>query len=199
MNTLDINFNRLNDECMKLYKKIKNTYDYDLVVFIAKGSYLIGKEIAELNNVPLIEIRAERKGNKLKTLLKPVLKIIPKRILNVLREKEMKSVVHVKHVDRNVSYDEKKYSNFKDKKRILLIDDSADSGNSLILCVDSLKKYFTNSEIKTCTLNVMNHSEFIPDYYLYKNTIIRGPWSSDSVENRKFLNEYYDWHREEYK
>ena len=65
---------KTNKELVKIISK--SNIKYDLVIFIAKGSYLIGKGIADELKLPLLEINASRKGGKLKKILKPILKII---------------------------------------------------------------------------------------------------------------------------
>ena len=193
MDYIDINLKNVEEESKKLYKIIKKEYDYDLVIFIAKGAYIIGENFAKFNNTPLLEIFATRKGGKLKKIIRPLLLIIPNKILIKIRKKEVDSPYHAKNSDRQISFDKAKYEKFKDKKKVLLIDDSVDTGNSIILTKKELESFFVNSEIKVATYNVMNKSTYEPDFYLYRNTIIRGPWSSDSKENKKYVKMYYKW------
>ena len=68
VNYLELSIENVRDKCRELNKKID--FDYDLVIFIAKGSYIIGQELANISNVPLLEIFATRKGGKLKKILK---------------------------------------------------------------------------------------------------------------------------------
>ena len=50
------------------------------MIFIASGSYLIGEDLATLNNVPLLEIKAKRVCGKEKKNLSFVLKLITKKL-----------------------------------------------------------------------------------------------------------------------
>lgn len=196
MDYLELSIKNVEEKSKELYEKIIKEYDYDLVIFIAKGSYLIGKELSELNNVPLLEIFATRKGSKLKKAVSPFLKLIPKKILIKLREKEMNSTYHETNNDRTVSFDESTYSKFTDKKRILLVDDSIDSGNSIVLTKNEIKKFFSHAEVKVAVFNVMNKATIKPDFCVYENTMICGPWSNDSSEHRKCNELYFDWKRD---
>ena len=191
MNYLELSIENVEDKCRELYKKID--YDYDLVIFIAKGSYIIGRELSKFNNVPLLEIFATRKGSKLKKIVKPLLKFVPKEILILLRKKEMSSTYHETNNDRNVSFDDTKFSSYLDNKRILLVDDSIDSGNSIILTKKAIVDYFKNAEVKVAVFNVMDKSTIRPDYTLYNNMMICGPWSNDSKYNKKYNKLYYEW------
>lgn len=197
MKYIELSIKNVEEKTQELFDNISKEYDYDMVVFIAKGSYLIGKTFSDLKNVPLLEIYASRKGGKLKKILKYVVKFIPKKILIKLREKEMKSDYHEKNNQRKVTFNEKKYELLKNKKRILLVDDSIDSGNSIKLTYDTLKKYFVNSEIKIAVFNLMNKSTIKSDFCLYHDTMISGPWSNDSKEYDQHLKLYKNW-KEEY-
>lgn len=193
MELIDLTLDDILSECNKLHSKIIQNFNYDLVIFVAKGAYLIGKDLAELNDVPLLVVSAKRKGNKIKKLISPLLKFVPNKILIKLREKENNSSYHENNSERYVSFDEKIYSKFNEKKKILLVDDSIDTGNTIISVKESLEKYFYNSTIKIATINVMKKANIYPDYFLYENKLVRGPWSSDSKENYKYINLYYKW------
>ena len=193
MNYIELSIENVKKQCKELYSKIIKDYSYDLVIFIAKGSYIIGAELSSLANVPLLEIYATRKGGKLKKILKPFIKLIPKKILISLRKKEMNSDYHEKNENRHVSFDENKYSSYRNVKRILLVDDSIDSGNSIVETKKVLQEYFSTSEIRVAVFNVMEKSIIKPEYYLYLNTMICGPWSNDSKENTLHNKMYKDW------
>ena len=190
VNYVELSIKNVENKCSELYKEIIKDYNYDLVIFIARGSYIIGKCLSELNNVPLLEIYATRKGGKLKKLIKPLFKIIPKKILVKLRSKEMNSTYHEKNKDRNVSFDENNYSKYKECKKILLVDDSIDSGNST---KETIQKYFNESEIKVAVFNIMSKSNIKADYNLYNDMMICGPWSNDSKECNNHLKMYNEW------
>lgn len=195
MNYLELSIKNVEDKCNELYKKIINEYNYDLVIFIAKGSYIIGKNLSIMNNVPLLEIYASRKGGKLKKIIKPLFKFIPKKILIKLRSKEMKSSYHENNDERSVFFDEKMFSKYINCKKILLVDDSIDSGNSMILTKKEIQAFFKNSELKLAVFNVMKKSMIRADYFLYEDMMICGPWSNDSKENRKHDKMYKEWKR----
>ena len=124
MNYVELSSKDVENKTSELYNKILSTdYKFDLVIFIAKGSYTIGKKLSELGNCPLLEIKATRKGNKLKKIISPFLKLIPKKIKMYLRNKEVKSNVHEKNIERNVIYNVEKWSKYKECKNIILVDD----------------------------------------------------------------------------
>lgn len=197
MKYLELSVEKVKENSKKLYRKIIKDYNYDLVIFIAKGSYLIGQELATLNNVELLEIFATREGGKLKKVIKPLFKIIPKKILIKLREKEMKSDFHEQKSDRKVSFDKEKYLEFKNKQNILLVDDSIDSGNSIKLTKEEIQKFFPKANIKVAVFNLMQKATIKADYTLYKDMMICGPWSNDSKDNKKHTKMYNEWKKSE--
>lgn len=149
--------------------------------------------MARYADVPLLEICAKRKGGTLKKRLQPLFKIIPNRVLIKLREHEMKSSYHERKNERMVSFDCKSYQPFKDAKRVLLVDDSIDSGNSIIEVKKVLQQFFVHANIEVAVFNVMSKATVRPNYYLYEDTMIKGPWSNDSKENKVFLSLYQNW------
>lgn len=193
MEYIELSIEDTKEKCAKLYDDIKKEYNYDLVIFIAKGSFLIGEELAKLNNVDMLEIFATRRGNKLKKYLKKSIKFIPKKVLIYFRKKEMNNDYHEKNSDRNIKYDKNLYSKYRKKRRILLVDDSIDSGNTIILVKKELENYFVDSQIRIAVFNTMSKSGFIPDYSIYKNTMICGPWSMDSKYNKVHMEKYKEW------
>lgn len=192
----EINYSNIEDYCEKLCQTVRNDYDYDLVIFIAKGSYIIGKKLAEKNHCDFIEIFSTRSGGKLKKIIKPFLKMIPKRIAIKLREKEFNSNIHEKKSDRSISYDEKLWSKYINSKKILLVDDSVDTGYSVLYSLTAIKEYFKDSKIRVAAINCFTKSKKIvkTDYYLLEDHLLKGPWSSDSKDNKKYIEEYYKWH-----
>ena len=197
MNYLEFSTEDVEAKTEELYQKIiDNNFDYDLVVFLARGSYTIGAKLADLNEVPLLEISAKRKGGGLKKILKPFLRCVPKSILIKMRQKEMNSTYHETNSDRNVSYSKINFEKYKDSKNILLVDDSIDSGNSIVEAKKKLVEIFKNSDIRVAVFNTMNKSTIKPEFTLYNDFMICGPWSSDSKYHKSFIKEYEEWKNE---
>ena len=196
MNYVELSSKDVENKTSELYNKILSTdYKFDLVIFIAKGSYTIGKKLSELGNCPLLEIKATRKGNKLKKIISPFLKLITKKIKMYLRNKEVKSNVHEKNIERNVIYNVEKWSKYKECKNIILVDDSVDTGYSIKACNEEIERFFPNSNIKVAAFNYFEKSENIikVDYSIYKEMMMNGPWSNDSKYHKDFLKEYDNW------
>ena len=197
MELLELSKKSLRETNKELYKKVIKEYNYDLVIFIARGSYLIGKDLADLNRTPLLEVYATRKGGKLKKIISPILKIIPKSLKNILRKKEFNSNYHEKNSERSISFDQSIWSKYKGKKNILLVDDSVDTGYSIKFAKEAIKNYFDGATVKVAAINYFEKSKKIvnTDFYLYSEKMLLGPWSNDSKENKEYLKEYESWKR----
>lgn len=192
MNYLELSIENVEEESKKLYHIVKD-YDYDIVVFIAKGSFTIGSTLAILKNVPLIEISAKRPVRYIKKILISFIKFIPKSILIKLRTREMKSSIYEKDKNRNITFNKHIYNLHEKKKKILLVDDSIDSGYTIIEAKQALENIFKNAEIKIAVLNCMDKSIIKPDFILHHNTLLCGPWSNDSKYYKQFVKTYEEW------
>lgn len=193
MNYLELSEKSTREESRKLAQKIENSFTPEIVIFVAKGAYYIGDEIAKYFNVPLIEVKAERQKGNLKKIIAPLLKIIPSSIKKVLREFEVKSSTHKKNSERKVTFGEKDLKELLKYKKVLLVDDSIDTGNTIKQIVNYLNKY--KLEIRVAGINIFSISEEIIkiDYYNYKDTLLNGPWSNDSKYYKKFIGDYVKW------
>lgn len=187
------------EETKKLAQIIqKDNEKVDLVVFIARGAYQIGKVLSDELNCPLLEVFAKRKGNKIKNILKPLLKIIPSSMKKTLRNLEFNSNFHEKKQDRIVSFDEKEWKKYIEASDILIVDDSIDTGNSMLQVKDTVQKFFIQSNIKIAALNYFKKSNKIikTDYFIYEDTMLNGPWSNDSKYNKQFIKMYNTYKKE---
>ncbi|WP_371810004.1 phosphoribosyltransferase [Geobacillus sp. DSP4a] len=178
----------------QLAQKISQDFRPDVVVFIAKGSYIIGDVISKYFNVPLIEIHATREGNTFKNLVSPILKLIPKGVKIYLRKRELQLGVHSKNSDRRV-YLEKGKDKLEGAENVLVVDDSVDTGNTAKQVCEFIRNNFWNKTIKFASLNYFEESKKVyrVDYSLYKNYILIGPWSKDSKYYNEFIMRYQQW------
>ena len=185
MQHLELSRKALEEQCSTWANNIKEVYQPDLIIYIARGGYLIGKQMKEVFQVPMIGVSTVRDGNSLKEKIGPVIAMFPNCIRNLLISIEVKSNKHAKNTERKVRFlkgveDVKN----KDIQKILVAEDSVDTGNSLQQAI--------KTEIKVASLNVWDKSKSIAhvDYALYENTIIKSPMSKDSKEYKKFRETY---------
>ena len=180
---------------MILARKVEADFRPDLVVYIARGGYLIGETIANYFKVDNIGIHAEREGSRLKELISPLLMCLPQSIKLSLRKMELASGVHKGYKERKLYWDssDRCFEILNNKKNILVVDDSVDTGYSMSNVVQEiLREVGKNVIIKTAAINCWSKSFPIikTDYFCYADTIIQTPMSKDSKEYSKFESLY---------
>lgn len=190
MNYIEYSKEKLKNDLNIIFNKISNEYSPDAVLFVSKGAFYIGLEASVFFNVPLFEIKAERKASNIKKILSPFLKLLPKNIKLFLRKIELNSGIHKKIENRNIIIKNDNIFNFKN---ILLVDDSVDTGSTILSIISLFKD--KNINIKTFAINVMSSSfnNVKIDYFIYNDYIIFSDWSSDSNNYKSFLKDYYNW------
>lgn len=193
MNYIELSIKDLEKECAEWAKEIKKIFCPDLIVYVAKAGYLIARPMKDVFAAPLVGISATREGNKLKEVVGPVVSLLPNFVRNFLISIELKSDTHSKNTERRISF-HKGFEKVKKRhpQKILVIDDSVDTGHSMKQVVDAIKDVFNDAEIRVAGLNVWDKSRTVIDtnYALYKNTVIKAPMSKDSKEYKEFLKIY---------
>ena len=193
MNYIELSSENAEKDTLRLAEMISGSYSPDAVVFVSKGAYKIGAELGKYFDVPVLEIFAERKMNALKQLCSPFLRLIPSKLKHKLRSMEVSGNSHKKNSERKVHWGKiPQNAENADFRRILLADDSCDTGSTFVQCAEEIKKRYPSAEIKTAALNVFSDSENIihTDFCIYRDCLISGPWSNDSAEHKDFLKGY---------
>ena len=194
MDCIELSIKKLDNICCQFASEIKKDYRPDIVIYLAKGGYLIGKSMCSVLKVPLVAVGSVREGNALKEQLASLLGLLPRWLCNFLRNLELKTNVHAKQKERHVKFldDITQFQNTEEPLKILIVDDSVDTGNSIIAVHQLIKQFFVNPIIRVAALNVMSQSKSTVDvdYYLYTDKMLRTPMSKDSREYRKFLRLY---------
>lgn len=195
MEYVDLTIKQTKTASLKLAKKIETDIGRpDLVIFVAEGAFLIGEAIGKYFGVPLLEIRAARRGGALKKLVSPFISAIPKPVKPLLRRAELRSNVHKSNPERAVSFDHDLWGRYIYAEKILIVDDSVDTGASARCVTDAARSFFIGAGVCFAALNVFSASTFLPDYYLYRDCMLCGPWSSDSREHKEFKALYRRFH-----
>ena len=167
---------------------VSSTYTPDCVVFVARGGYLLGRSMAEFFAVPLAEISAKRCGGGLKKLIFPLLQLLPRSLSVMLRRKEFSSGVHKEHQERRIEFDVEQMEQLVGiPQRMLLVDDSVDTGHTILQCKHYLQQLYPECQIKVAALNVwsMSCERLTTEYTIWRDTILLGPWSNDSKEKQQ--------------
>ncbi|WP_242135511.1 phosphoribosyltransferase [Aestuariivivens marinum] len=161
----------------------------DVIVQIKNAGAHFGDALrtrGEFNKVTYYSIKIQRKGEGLKKnfVFKFLMKILPYSILDELRKYESKRTEKsISKINLNCLSKETFKINIEhnpDLKNILIIDDAIDTGKTMFLIKRSLEKQFPKAAVKTAVLSwTIEKSIIKPDYFLYKNVLVRFPWSKD--------------------
>ncbi len=181
-------------------KNIKVSYQPDAVIFVAKGGYIIGKMFSEYFGCPLLYVKASRSGGQFKNILKKFFPFIPEKIRILLRKRELSSNLHEDKSERNIFFDKNQIKE-NQLKRILVVDDSVDTGYTAKSIMVLLNKIFSEADLRFAALNVFEKScsVFKIDFFYYKETILNLPSSNDSKYNKEFERMYSEYMKYEIK
>ena len=191
---VELSIENLRNETISFAKEIEPQYTPDLVAYIAMGGYLIGREMAEYFDVPLIELRTCRSGEKQKQQATTLLTKLPKCCKHALRALEMKSrscMPRSEEKNRSANITQR-YDLPLSSKKILLVDDSVDSGTSAMSAIRVLGERYPNALIEIAAFNVFSASEQVVNvrFWMYRDYLISFPSSKDNLERPVFLEMY---------
>lgn len=201
MNYTELSLESLREVSINAAKNIKEEVTIDLIIYVARAGLPIAIYMNEIFQAEILGIGAQRKGNKVKSFLGPIISRMPLFMRNFLISLELKTKVHKHDTERHVAFHES-ISNIRksEYQNILIVDDSIDTGNSLVAVLNEVKKEFTTSQIYTYGLNVWDGSKELvkTDFCSYENTIIKAPMSKDSSEYKSFCEMYKKMTRDDY-
>lgn len=202
MDCVDLSLKKLYKSCRNWCEQIRPSYRPELVVYIARGGYIIGRAMQAGFGVPLVGIGAVRQGNSVKEYLFPVLAVLPRKICNAMRRMEIRSGVHQRQSARLVQFHRElaDIANPAAISKLLLVDDSIDTGHSMQQVREHVARQFPNAEIRIFVLNEMASQQPVirADYALYRDTAMRTPMSKDSREYYSFRKLYKNRYKKEF-
>ncbi|GGI58134.1 hypothetical protein GCM10011444_24430 [Winogradskyella haliclonae] len=159
----------------------------DMVVGILNGGGYVLEEFKKehLNKyIVYTTVKLQRpstKGIKQSSFMKNLLNLLPYSILNKARISEHQKQIKTSNKNNNQTI-EIDFSAFENKSinTILILDDAVDSGQTMQSVIEVLSNKFPDTSIKTAVLAWTNaESIVVPDYYMFKNQLVRFPWSLD--------------------
>ena len=169
-------------------------YTPDCVAYLAKGAWQIGEVCANYFNVPIVELTAHRSGDAVKDDAKSILQALPRCIRKLLRSVELR-----KRFATTDGVSQKKTMKLttrfefpKEASRILIVDDAADTGSSLIAAQALLLDLMPDAEVKTGVITSFAPARLIGavDFSLYKDALLCSPMSKDNRDYAKALAVY---------
>lgn len=186
-------------DCKEWAGDISKTFTPDLIVFIAKSGFLFAKPMAEYFQCEEVDIIASRPASKVKNKLKNVVRWIPENIVLKILKSSYMYQFNGNNEERKIEISDRyKREEGKEHKNILIVDDSVDTGWTILAVQREVKKSFPNATIKTAGYAVIDYSKerVAIDYYRYKNKIILTATSRKSAEYETFLESYESWKKD---
>ena len=190
MKVITLNKKLFQEKSKELFSNIEG--DFDLVIGILNGGgYLLDEfKKQNTNSATLFKtIKIQREStSKIKenSIVKFILKILPYSILDRLRVNEHKSqkerpfLAPEDYSDNTVSTNLFNIEKSKKINRILILDDALDSGKTMNKVINTCKTICKVADIETAVIAWTNLESLTqPNYYLYKENLLRFPWSLD--------------------
>lgn len=192
MKVVTLNNNRFKETCLELVSKF--SLKPDLVISILNGGNYILNEIKKEAKFKKIHSESVKLKSNEKfenyTLGKFILKILPYSITNRLRifqsQKVKKSIKIINTDDllkENTTLLEVLKTN-KEITNILIVDDAIDTGKTMFKVKNMVKNSYPSAKIETAVISwTLENSIIKPDYFIFKNVLVRFPWSNDYKGN----------------
>lgn len=162
-------------------------FEAEVAIYLETGARLLAASFHRKTGVPALALTIRRTGSAAKTRAASLLAALPRPIKDLLRRAESRfsaSTPHQRRIERATDAD-------LSGKRVLILDDAADSGESLLLAKDwAVGKGASEGNIRLATVCVTQpRAEKIVDFWIYSQ-ICRFPWSSDSQEREQCMRIY---------
>ena len=186
----------IRNDCRLWAKKIAKDFAPDLVVFPAKSGFLFAEPIAKELNVPLVDVIATRPGNDMKDDIRKRVPWVPQWLLALALSSKAMYGYNEENSERNVSSTQKFDTiDWGNVERVLLIDDSVDTGWSILAVKGLLEEVAPASEVRIASYCVVDVSEkrVAVDWWRYRNAIVLTATSRYSPEHEQFLEDYKNW------
>ena len=191
---LELDVDSLRANTISLCKTIPANFHPDFVAYLARGGYLMGCDAARFFDCPLVELDKHRTEYVKKET--NLLRRLPRWAKHALREVERRF--------RNLFCDRKglgdvrpavltkRYPLPAKASKILLIDDSIDSGASIVAGRLVLESLFPEATVRVAALNTfIRPSEQVSfDWVLFEDTLLSTPSSADSPFYEDFCRLY---------
>nr|WP_262916429.1 phosphoribosyltransferase family protein [Aestuariivivens sediminis] len=168
----------------------KIDFNPDMIVEVLNSGVFLGRELKKGNQkfekayYTSVKVQRANEYMKRSLIFRMVLKGLPYGILNYLRryesKKAVKSLLRIEKDMPSVKSLVIPVNSSQKIKNVLIIDDAIDTGKTMLLVKDNLKLQFPEANIKTAVLSwTLGNSIVKPDYYIFKNVLVRFPWSKD--------------------
>lgn len=173
--------------CDRLHSGVLHSYSPDTVVAIANGGCHVADALfAAATHVRAVCRRPSSDGKSSRHYLFKIVRRLPKFMRNAMRIVEAFLLSHHHPSDRTLEISETDRAKIAQGRRILIVDDAVDSGATLQKVYEEVQRLAPKARIRTAAIALTTaHPIRVPDYYLYRNVLVRFPWSLDYCPSRR--------------
>ena len=193
MRVVTLSQNEFDDACLRLVVGIANDCSPIAIVGIKRGGAIVAEKVflslsENVSGLKLFDVTALRTTTiiKRKVSTGSLFKLLPTFVLNVLRVFEYYLVkAKMRFADNaerhvHISNALSQYLAGLPEGCVYIIDDAIDSGATIKSILNELHSINSSLKYKVAVLVVTQRTPLVlPDIYLYKNVLLRFPWSSD--------------------
>lgn len=195
MEFLEFSLDSFYDESLQLAKLVERSgWRPDCVAYLAKGAWQIGEACGEFFNAPIIELSAHRSGESAKNGAQGLLRVLPRSFRRVLREFELRKRFEKADgaVQRKSIQLTERFALPTDIRRLLIVDDAADTGSSLFAARDLINGLLPKAEVKTAVITSFPpaRDSGIVNFTLHKDSLLCSPMSKDNRDYSVALSRY---------
>lgn len=188
MEVRTLNIDAFHKVCGELSFKID--FQPDLIIGILNGGgFVLDNLISndKFSSVTNKNFKLSR-GSRFRNfyVIQLILRWLPYSVLNKLRELESKkaknTIDQLDSMDVSSHLTDVDFHNLTSKKvkNILIVDDAIDTGRTMFVISQKLKNAFPEAKIKVAVISwTLDNSIVKPDYYIFKDILVRFPWSKD--------------------
>lgn len=170
--------------CAQLAERIRSDgFAPSIILYVETAGWPITLHMKEHFPVPLHGVRAERRGKRLKRSAAGLLRFLPRSVKHALRAAELRLNIHELFSGRSASMEQMELAT----KRILVVDDAVDTGNTIREVVELLIGRGARREnIRIAAITqTLSMPVARPDFVVY-DSICSFPWSPDHPEREVY-------------
>lgn len=183
MKVITVDNQELDRLCRQLDHEIReSSFRPEIILGVKSGGVPIAERLDFLMKppYPMVVCHPVRKMSKnKKRYFNKILKLFPLTVLNFLRQLEAILFFHTIRRKQFIKIELPK--NIREVKNILIVDDAVDTGNTLSYISTGIHKINPEANMKFAVITVTKSNPLIqPDFSIFKNTLVRFPWSLDA-------------------
>ena len=183
-------------DCKLWAEQIRKEYKPDIVLFIAKSGYIFGSVLSNEFDCPLIYVTVSRPNNKKMDVIKRFFPKVPRNFLSYYLKKKVSNKNYPQKTERFIQKNNSLDVLHTDQySKVLIIDDSVDTGWTLNKVIDMLRNEGYEGMIKTASYCVLSQAveRTNIDFYRFMDRIVVTATSRYSSEYNMFLSDYEKW------